>query len=129
MDRDLIRATYESASSKASEVARQLAFAGVAIVWLFSGATMPKSGGLQIENSLLRAGFFLVLCLALDFAHAVYRAAAWGIYGWYLDTKHGETDDAPAWINYPSNAFYWGKLLALGVAYVLLTAYLGHRLG
>jgi hypothetical protein len=128
MDLADIRSTYDAASAKASDIARQLAFAGVAIVWLFSGATVTNDV-LRISDQLLAAGFFLVLALALDLLHAIYRAVAWGIYGRYLERHRRHTDvDAPAWINWPSIALFAGKLAAVAVAYFLIGDFLLQRL-
>jgi hypothetical protein len=127
MDLADVQHTYEVASAKASDIARQLAFAGVAIVWLFSGATSTDQ--LRVTGRLLAAGLFLVIALALDLFHVVYRAAAWGIYGRVLERRGGSRDvDAPAWINWPSIGLFSGKLVALVIAYVLIGIYLVQRL-
>jgi hypothetical protein len=128
MDLADVQNTYEVASAKASDIARQLAFAGVAIVWLFSGTTSTDDQ-LRVTGRLLAAGFFLVIALALDLLHAVYRAAAWGIYGRVLERRGRIRDvDAPAWINWPSIGLFSGKLAALVIAYVLIGLYLAQRL-
>ena len=128
MDLADVQRTYEAASAKASDIARQLAFAGVAIVWLFSGATGTVDQ-LRVTGRLLVAGLFLVSALALDLLHAVYRAAAWGIYGRILERRgRSRGVDAPAWINWPSIGLFGGKILAVAVAYILIGIYLGGKL-
>ncbi len=123
--------TYHEASVRASEIGRQLAFVGIAVVWLFSGASADASGKhLAIKGLLLVAGALLVTYLGVDLLHALYRTAAWGIYAHHLN-REGKFDveDAPAWINWASLMFFWGKMTLLLVpAYALLGVHLWHRL-
>jgi hypothetical protein len=122
---------YQDRSATASTVARQLAFAGIAIVWVFSGAS-PINGKLSVPQDLLRVGFFLVIALACDFLQYVWGALAWGVFHRSKETNlHSspQTDFlAPAWINYPAIAFFWAKLVMVMLAYVLLGVALGSRL-
>jgi hypothetical protein len=124
-----IHTRYSAASAKASEVGRQLAFAGIAIVWLFSGGETNDSGGLDIPPDLLRPGLFLVLTLGFDFLHATYAAGAWGAFGRVLE-RRGRTDhiELPRWIHWPSLFFFWTKLACLGLGYLLLAVYFVDRL-
>lgn len=126
MQLDEVHDLYDRASAKASDIARQLAFAGIAIVWLFSGATTGATDGLRVPDGLLAAGFVLVLMLSLDFLHAVYRAGAFAAYARYLEWKTAaqDNDGAPAWIHWPSIVLFWGKLIALAVAYVQMGSFL-----
>lgn len=82
-----------------------------------------------LAPSLLVPGFFLVAALGLDLLHAVYRAAAWGAYGRYLELRGAVEDvDAPRWVNYPSLGLFWAKLAGTMTAYVLLGVHLVQRL-
>lgn len=129
MNLDKVHEEYGLATAKASEVARQLAFAGIAVVWLFSGASAEPGESLTIKGTLLWAGLFLVLCLAFDFLHAAYRAASWGIWARRRELQHRyEDEDAPGWMHYPSIGFFWGKLVLIGAAYTVLAVHLVGRL-
>ena len=120
MSLSAVRETYYEASGKASDIARQLAFAGIAVLWILSGATLSRTGGLRVTDDLLRVGFCLVLALVLDLLQYVYRSIAWGVYARYLE-KHAITKvEAPDWINRPTIGLFGLKLIALGAAYALL---------
>lgn len=127
MTDDRLNDLYNESSAKASLIARQLALAGIAVVWLFSGAS-ATSGELRFPGLLLPAGFLLVISLGFDLLHAVYRAFAFGIYSWMKRNEKPRTDvDLPAFIHYPSQVLFVGKLLAVVAAYVLLGVYLAER--
>jgi hypothetical protein len=113
------------ASTKSSEINRQLAFAGIAIIWVFK----TDSGGRQIvPNELFLPGLLLVLGLSLDLLHYVIKSEMW-----YRITRKNEKADiaeftVPEWINYPGDILYWIKIAATIIAYVLLIRFLLARL-
>jgi hypothetical protein len=118
------RSTYQELSGKASEVARSLAFAGIALVWVFkTGADVPRPPpGLIAPTILLTAG------LACDLIQYVYSAAAWGIFARIherrlQDLQEDPDLDAPAWINWPTLFFFWTKLVCVAAAYLLMGKY------
>jgi len=127
MKLDDVHTRYAEASAKSSEVARQLAFAGIAVVWLFSGGKIDQKTGLHVPGHLLWAGALLVAALTLDFFHAAYRAASLGVFA-RIKEKDAAIDrdaeiDFPRWINWPSIGCFWGKLACVGFAYCLLASY------
>ncbi|WP_257388639.1 hypothetical protein [Tahibacter caeni] len=68
-------------SAKASDIARQLAFAGIAVIWVFKIGG-GSSGGSETSppiapGDLMPAVFLLVSCLACDFLHYIVAALAW----------------------------------------------------
>ena len=117
--------TSEDASDKSSELNRQLAFAGIAIIWVFK----TDSGGRQIvPNELFLPGLLLVISLSFDLLHYVVKSEIWRIV-----TRRKEKDgikefDVPPWTNYFGDAFYWIKIVATITAYVLLIRFLVTRL-
>lgn len=127
MSKKTLNDYYDDSSAKASLIARQLALAGIGIVWLFSGAS-AVSGALRFPGLLLPAGLLFVISLGFDLLHAVYRAFAFGIYAWTQRNEDpGEVVLVPVFINYPSLFFFVAKLLAVCAAYVLLGVYLTER--
>ena len=117
------RADYYAFSSKTSEIARQLSFAGIALIWVFK----PKDAApTAIPVELLWPAALFVLTLALDLLHAAYGTLVWGLFSRYHEKQHIGADaelDAPAWFNWPSLGFFWGKVLAVVVAYVITLSY------
>ena len=118
------RQAYDAFSSKASEISRQLSLAGLALVWIFKkeGVAQPS-----VPEELLLPSVLFVGSLALDLLHATYGAAAWGIFSRIQEKRKKGRDahvSAPAWINWPSNLFFWGKIVAVAVGYGFALVYL-----
>ena len=88
---DAIHETYYEASGKASDIARQLSFAGIGMLWLLSGSSLTPTRRLDIDNDLLVIGLALVSALAFDFLQYAYRSAAWGLYGRYMERGASRT--------------------------------------
>ena len=122
MKRKDLRDAYSRYSGAASEVTRKLAFAGIAIVWLFSQD--PKQDGIEpLLQEFWPPAILVVLGLLADALQYAYGALAWGAYNRFQEkTGIAEDDDfkAPVWINWPTLAFFWGKLAAISSAYVFL---------
>lgn len=72
--RDYQRA-YQDFSGKASDVARQLGFAGFALIWIF---TYEVNGIRNIPDTMVAAGLFLGLSLFCDLAQYVAATWVWG---------------------------------------------------
>ena len=122
MKRKDLRDAYGRYSGTASEVSRKLAFAGIAIVWLFSQD--PKQDGIEpLLQEFWPPAILVVLGLLADSLQYAYGTLAWGAYN-RVQEKGGVAEDyefkAPDWINWPTLAFFWGKLAAISFAYFLL---------
>jgi len=117
-------AYFSDHSGRASDVNRQLAFAAIAIVWVFRGA---EGGPLSIPNQLLWAGLFSSLALAADLVHYLVAAICWGTYARHLEKKHYRTDQrfkAPTWLNTPAWIFFAGKIVAVAIAYGFIAVFM-----
>lgn len=118
-------------SGKASEITRQLAFSGIAALWLFK-STAPAAP--QIPGDLVLPLFMFVLALALDFLQYIAGSLEWQIFARRQEKKHDATDEdddideSPNWLNRPHEFFFWTKLIALLGGYVFLVIALGSRL-
>ena len=125
---------YIGFSGRASDVARQLAFAGIAAVWLFRP---EDSNGLGLPADLMPVALALALSLFFDLFQYIYAAAAWGVYQWWFeedaqksnpaDEREGDIPDSPNWINHPTIAFFALKLGALAIAYSLFVWWLATK--
>lgn len=120
------RETYYFYSGKASDIARQLAFAGIALVWIFKKEidSIPK-----IPEQLIIPSALLALTLTFDLLQYIYGSAIWGGFQRYHEKrKTGEEKDpdltAPPWINWPTLAFFWAKLAFVLAAYFLIIKYI-----
>jgi hypothetical protein len=125
------RDCYYETSGKASEITRQLSFAGIAVIWIFKNG---PDGDPKIPNDLILAAAIFVLALALDYMQYVVKAAIWGIYhrrkekslqalGIPLDSDF----EFPSWFNWPSLGFFWLKIVTLLIGQSVLFIYLAHR--
>lgn len=125
-----VRDAYYTQSGKVSDVARQLALAGIAVVWVFSGGGVSTGAAVHIPKDLTFAGLVLIAALAADFFQYAWASAAWGIFNRVKEREVKETTEfeAPPWLNYPTLVFFWGKLLLVAFAYVLLGIALASRL-
>lgn len=121
MSKDAYSEQYSRASEKASQVARQVAFAGIGVVWIFSGGPENPSHP-NISGALLWGGLALVVALGFDLLHATYLSLLFGITRASRKRRRLQTEtlDNPSWVNYPTLFFFYGKLLLVVVAYVFL---------
>jgi hypothetical protein len=69
--------TFYTFTAKASDVNRQLAFAGIAIIWLFKKET---PAGITIPHELLWPSFLIVLSLALDMLQYWLASMTWRVF-------------------------------------------------
>ncbi len=115
------REEYYGYTGKLSDVNRQLAFAGIAVVWIFAAA--DKSGSISLPENLVAPLACFVIALAADLLHYVSASAMWGLFHRQKE-KSGIGEDAdfmaPAWINYPSISFFWAKAFVNLIGFVLL---------
>lgn len=71
---DYQKAYYEF-SGKASDVARQLAFAGIALIWIFR---VERPQAPRLPEQLLLPSALLVLALGADLLHYIVKTIIWG---------------------------------------------------
>lgn len=118
---DALAAYYEQ-SGKASEVARSLAFAGIAIVWTFK---VGEGASSQVAADFIAPAFFLIVTLVLDFSQYTFAALVWGFFHRYHENKQSEPNgnaevSAPGWLNWPALICFWLKLVSIAAAYGFL---------
>jgi len=121
---------YDALTGKASDVARQLSFAGIAIVWIF------RSG----EGTVVKLPVLLVIALTLfgvallfDLLHYVVASAIWGWFHKQEERKISRPAedpelDAPGWYNRPAIIFFTLKIAAVIVGYVVMLVFLSTTL-
>lgn len=122
MKLSVARDAYYTHSAKASDVARSLAFAGIAVVWLFRTGEGVAS---RLDGKFLPAVLFLVFALAMDLLQYVSQTFVWGLYHRVKERKLGNLSDdpevePPGALNWAALVFFWGKLIFIGLAYYQL---------
>lgn len=125
---------YEDCSQKLSDIVRQLAFAGIGVVWIFRISNSDKS---IIPEDLNWTLFWLIITLILDVTQYLISSGTW--YVIYYIHKHkvknkGKDDDGitldekERW-NLPSWLAWGGKVITLCISYILLAMYIYDKLG
>jgi len=119
------RENYYFHTGKVSEISRQLAFAGLALIWIFIGLEIQET--LAIPNALIWPGILILVTLALDFLHYLTAAAIWGIYGRAKERagiSQSTEFKAPRHLNWPAIVLFILKATAIIIAYILLIRFL-----
>jgi hypothetical protein len=117
------RDDFYTFSGKASDISRQLAFAGIAIIWLFKKDTLP---GLSIPRELLLSGIFILLSLALDLVHYCLASLVWRLY-YRGKEKSGTSEDEELhhseWLERPLWILFAAKIFFVLLAYIWILRY------
>lgn len=113
---------YHEFSGKASNAARQLAFAGIAVIWIFKIGDNHRP---QIPEPLLLPLILLVFTLAFDFLQYVVSSFIWGYFFRREEKKLSNISQdpvvsAPYYYNWPGKTFYRLKLFTVLLAYGFL---------
>lgn len=123
MNIDDAREQYYIHSGLASNSARQLAFAGIAVIWILA----TQNTTIPLENEVWRVPLILfVLALAFDLVQYYWLAGFWGAFSW-LKERAGVSkfDGAPEWGNWLGILCFWLKGLFVACGYVYLLLLLG----
>ena len=72
------REAYYTYTGNVSELARQLSFAGIGVIWVFRSKEAPS--GFVWDPSLRWTATLFVAALALDLLQYVYASLAWGVF-------------------------------------------------
>lgn len=123
-----IRKSYEDSSGKLSSVNRQLAFAGIAVIWIFRKSDI---GSINIDKDLTLPSLLFVVSFFLDILQFLSQSLIWYSYYWYKRNE-GALEDKE--MNEPErpNIIPWSflilKVIALIIAYWFLGLYLWKEL-
>lgn len=119
-----IRSAYEAYSGKLSSVNRQLAFAGIAVIWLFR---ISDHGKITIPEGMIIPIFLFVVSFFFDILQLLSQSLIWYSYYWYKRKKGTKEDDEmnePEWPNIIPWSLLILKVIALIIAYWFLGLYL-----
>src|SRR5450759_2096324 len=119
------REDFYTFSGKASDLNRQLAFAGIALIWLFKKDS--SLAGFSIPHELLLPAILIVTSLALDMGHYVVASLIWRSF-YRSKEKIGidevqELQHSP-YLELPIYALFCAKIAFVLFAYCLLLRYL-----
>ncbi len=111
-------------SSKASDINRQLTFAGIAIIWIFKKETGQI---IDLPNFLYRPLIFFVLALIFDLFQYIIGFIIWKVFHRSQEKKGRKDDDdvlANPIYSYPIDFFFLLKIIATAIAYGFLLVFL-----
>lgn len=113
---------YYEFSGKASDVARQLAFAGIIIVWIFK---VEGSSGPALPKGLLFPTILLCFSLACDLLHYIVGTITWGVFHRVHEKRNPDLSKDPELaasrsLNWPLNVLFYLKLTGVILAYIML---------
>ncbi len=118
------RKDYQEFSGKLSDNARKLAFAGIAIIWIFK---QEKEGTFILPGQLKLAMTMFVISLSLDLLQYIYQTILWGTFHRHYEKKLKSEDSeltASKYFNWPAIFFFWSKVIALVIGYILVLCFL-----
>ena len=138
---DAVKAIGSNAGAfreKAGDIARQLAFAGIAVVWLFK---IDSPSGFVFPVGLVRAISLFVLTLITDLAEYVIGALIWQanprsilrartertVWARFIFAIHTMSGGSQELVARPVRWLFWLKIAFVGAGYVLLALFLGAK--
>jgi hypothetical protein len=120
-----IRKAFEEYSGRTSDLARQLAFAGIAIIWLLRVG--DKTGDIKFSNSLLWPLGGFIIAVGCDLIQYLYYTIAWRI----IDSAESKRDKNPNREVSVSKRIHWipwilfgAKIVLIIVGYIFLLRYM-----
>jgi len=120
-----VRGSFDAFSGKVSDLSRQLALAGIAIIWIFK---IDNKVRFNLPNDLYWPLYFLCLSLLTDLFQYIYGTIAWGIV--LRNCGKDEDDDnlkvSPR-INTPTWILFMLKVLLLLISYYYLLKFLVNK--
>jgi hypothetical protein len=120
------RETYYEFTGKVSDISRQLAFAGIAVIWIFK-KDAPGTG-LTVPGELLLPDIFIVLALSFDLLQYCIGTVTWFFFYRIKEmrevSEEAELGRHSEWLDVPINTVFWFKVICLGAAYVLILRFL-----
>ncbi len=118
------REAYYEHSGKASDSARNLAFAGIAIVWLFRAGSGLDS---PLPNPLLLPILLFAATLALDLLHYLVASVTWSVFCRIKEKKEIPEEaelDAPPQLNWAPLFLFYLKIASVMSGYALMIHFL-----
>ncbi|HCE59209.1 MAG TPA: hypothetical protein DER09_15580 [Prolixibacteraceae bacterium] len=118
---------YYTFTGKLSDINRQIAFAGIALIWIFK-----KNDGenLIICYELVLPAILLAIALGSDIMQYIYQSITWAIFYRYFEKRINNDDTeiyAPSILNYPSWFFFIVKVALVLIAYIFIIDFLIHN--
>lgn len=119
---------YYTFTGKLSDIARQLNFAGIAIIWIFKTNFKEK---ILFDQSLLISAILIICSLSADLLQYSYQSTTWSIF-YHVKKKQGKNDDdiipTPEYLNYLSWILFVLKIILLVISYIMILVFLSEKI-
>jgi hypothetical protein len=125
MDLKELKETFYTFSGKTSDASRQLAFSGIAAIWVFAKIEESK---ILISKSLSFSLLLFVTSLLLDLVQYAYAASKYDKLHRKYELKNKKNFNIPIEIKCWISCFYKLKLLSLGFGYLLFAYFIFDRI-
>ena len=119
---------YQFFTGKTSDIIRGLAFAGIAVIWIFK---YTDSGQIKIPDLLITPLILLVFGLILDLFQYIAGGIIWFAFFRFKECQiqkgsisEKESIDAPNILPLIIHLFYFSKIIVIIIAYILLIKFL-----
>lgn len=128
------RTDYEELSGIASNVSRQLGFAGIAIIWIFKiDQKISTSIPVLLPSDLYIAALLIAISLLLDLLQYVTGSFIWAMFWRYkekepLISSDSEVEAAP-WLTWPGWTLFTWKIIFMIGAFSFLLKFLILHIG
>ena len=114
------------ASGTLSENVRKLAFAGIAVIWIFKVGE-PSATQIALPAALLLALRAFVIALLLDVAQYLWKSTVWWLY-YRFKHKRNVADtaqvDPPGVFNFITGVFFYSKVASVAYGYVVVFGFI-----
>jgi len=121
---DQYRDDYNAISGKASDVARQISLAGIAIIWAFKAEGVD---GTELTTSAKWAAGAFVVTIALDVLQYFLGSLIWWKFISGKEKKHGPNYNGQLehdpWLSIPQDFFFCLKIPFAITGYCILCYY------
>ena len=124
-----LRETSDIYTGKVSDISRHLAMTAIALIWIFK--VDKADGSWSLDTGLTTAAFLVAISLICDFLQYLYGGIAWSAFHASkekADVSENTDFKAPRWINYPTNSFYFAKVVSVLVAYFIIANFILARI-
>lgn len=115
---------YYYFTGKLSDINRQIAFAAIALIWVFKKG---KEVDFQIDDGLILPAILIVCALAFDIFQYIYQSITWSIFYTIKNRQHKKEDKklkSPEYLNYPAWFFFCIKVVLVLIAYWKILGFL-----
>ena len=112
-------------SKLTSDLVRQFAFAGIAIIWIFKFDKIEQH---LIPPALIKPLLFFVATLAFDLFQYLVPTIIWTIFFRYYEKKNkGKTEvdiKASGWLSSPGWFCFILKIITLAIGYIYIVSFI-----